>query len=64
MTLFGFEVPYLVLIVPVALFFGWCFWKLANEGLERPNPNKEWSPDADPRKGETLRNHGPGGMNR
>ncbi len=64
MELLGLDVPIYFLLIPLGIFFGWCFWKLANEDLQRPDPNKEWSPEVDKAKAETLRNHGPGGMDR
>lgn len=64
MEIFGINIWVIVIGIPVAAFFGWVLWKKAMHGDDWSDPKKSWSPDADPKKGETLRNHGPGGMNR
>ncbi len=61
MDIFGIPIQYAALIGLAAVFFGYRFWKIANEDVERPNPNKEWSPDVDQAKGAVMRNHGHSG---
>ncbi len=65
MELFGLFIPlHFIILGAFSVFFVFGCWTLSSDGHERRDPKKNWYPDADPVKAETIRNHIPGGLDR